>query len=382
MRDESTVAAALAAHVALAREDSRDHLCDSYWSIFCHEVAFKALCAATAAGGHPLAAREIVSDQALLKRIKDVIRLEADIVKAQIRGVNQRFVEAIRLITRCNGRVVVLGVGKSGLIGRKITATLASTGTPSTFVHPSEGMHGDLGMITPRDVVLALSFSGETEELKRLLPSIQAMQVPLIALTGRPHSRLARAATVSLLVKVKREACRYNLTPTTSTTAMLAVGDALAMAIMDARGFREEDFARLHPGGILGKRLLWTVKDVMHRGRGNPVVRENQLVREALQIMTRTRLGATSVTANGGRLVGYFTDGDFRRLAPHDPHILQKKVKDVMTARPHVVASDTRIGDAAELLRRYRCDNLPVVDGKGHPIGLLDERDLLAEGLL
>lgn len=322
------------------------------------------------------------TDSMLLKRIRDVIRLEADIVRAQLRCVDQHFVEAIRLMTRCNGRVVVLGVGKSGLIGRKITATLASTGTPSTFVHPSEGMHGDLGMITPRDVVLALSFSGETEELKRLLPSIQAMHVPLIALTGRPHSRLARAATVPLVISVKREACRYNLTPTTSTTAMLAVGDALAMAVMDARGFREEDFARLHPGGILGKRLLWTVKDVMHRGRDNPMVSENQSVRHALQVMTRTHLGATSVTDRHGRLVGYFTDGDFRRLAPQEPLILQKKVKNVMTVRPHVVMSETRIGDAAELLRRYRCDNLPVVDAKGRPIGLLDERDLLAEGLL
>ena len=154
------------------------------------------------------------------------------------------------------------------------------------------------------------------------------------------------------------------------------------MAVMDARGFKEEDFARLHPGGILGKRLLWTVKEVMHRGRENPVVRQDQSVREALQVMTRTRLGATSVIDRRGRLVGYFTDGDFRRLAPQEPLILQKTVKSVMTARPHVVASETRIGEAAELLRRYRCDNLPVVDNRGRPIGLLDERDLLAEGLL
>jgi arabinose-5-phosphate isomerase len=323
-----------------------------------------------------------LTDSALLKRIKDVIRLEAEVVRDQLKRVNLRFAEAVHLMTRCNGRVVVLGVGKSGLIGRKITATLSSTGTPSIFVHPSEGMHGDLGMITPRDVVLALSFSGETEEVKRMLPSIQAMRVPLIALSGRAHSKLARAATVSLVVSVRREACRYNLTPTTSTTAMLAVGDALAMAVMDARGFQEEDFARLHPGGILGKKLLWTVREVMHRGRGNPVVRQDRLVREALAVMTRTRLGATSVVDRGGRLVGYFTDGDFRRLAPRQPLILQKKVKDVMTHRPHVVRSDTRIGEAAELLTRYKCDNLPVVDAKGRPIGLLDERDLLSEGLL
>lgn len=321
-------------------------------------------------------------DSVLLKRARDVIRLEAQTVLAQLACVDGRFADAVRLIVRCSGRLVVLGVGKSGLIGRKITATLASTGTPSIFVHPSDGMHGDLGMITPRDVVLALSFSGETEEVKQLLPSIQAMQVPLIALTGRRQSRLARAATVSLLVSVKREACRYNLTPTTSTTAMLAIGDALAMAIMDARGFKEDDFARLHPGGILGKRLLWTVKDVMHRGRENPIVRQDQPVRRALEVMTRTRLGATSVIDESGKLTGYFTDGDFRRLAPDEPLILQKKIKKVMTPHPHVVTPETRIGDAAELLRRYRCDNLPVVDAKGHPVGVLDERDLLAEGLL
>ncbi len=321
-------------------------------------------------------------DSVLIKRIKDVIRLEAETVRAQLGCVDHRFAEAVRLLVRCSGRVIVLGVGKSGLIGRKITATLSSTGTPSTFVHPSEGMHGDLGMITPRDVVFALSYSGETDELKRLLPYIQSMKVPMIAMTGRAHSRLARAATISLCVSVKREACRYNLTPTTSTTAMLAIGDALAMAVMDARGFREEDFARLHPGGILGKRLLWTVKDVMHRGRENPVVREDQSVRQALEVMTRTRLGATSVIGKNSQLAGYFTDGDFRRLAPEEPLILQKKVKSVMTPHPHVVTPETRIGDAAELLRKYRCDNLPVVDAKGRPVGLLDERDLLAEGLL
>lgn len=308
--------------------------------------------------------------------------MEASTVAEQVKSIDPLFVKAVRLISACSGRLVVLGVGKSGLIGRKITATLASTGTPSTFVHPSEGMHGDLGMITPRDVVLALSFSGETEELKRLLPSIAAMEVPLIAMTGRPHSRLGRAATVTLKVTVKREACPYNLTPTTSTTAMLALGDALAMAVMATRGFKAEDFARLHPGGVLGKRLLWTVADIMHRGRENPVVRAEQTVREALAVMTRTRMGAASVVNTAGKLVGYFTDGDFRRLAPSDAHILTKPMKAVMTPRPHVLTETTRIGDAAERLRKFRCDNMPVVDGRGRPVGLLDERDLLAEGLL
>ena len=319
---------------------------------------------------------------ALLKRARNVIHLEAQTVAAQAACLDKQFLRAVDLVLRCNGRVIVLGVGKSGLIGRKITATLASTGTPATLVHPSEGMHGDLGMITARDVVLALSFSGETEKLKQLLPSIRDIRVPMIAMTGRPHSRLARAATVSICVRVKREACPYNLTPTTSTTAMLALGDALAISIMESRGFKAEDFARLHPGGILGKRLLWRVGDIMHRGRENPVVREDQTVRAALAVMTRTRMGAASVVNLQGKLVGYFTDGDFRRLAPSDPAILSRPMKKVMTPKPHVLTADVRMGEAAECLRRYRCDNIPVVDARQRPIGLLDERDLLAEGLL
>ena len=196
------------------------------------------------------------AEHALLRRAREVLRMEAETVAAQARGINKKFIQAVRIICRCTGRIVVLGVGKSGLVGRKIMATLASTGTPAMFVHPSEGMHGDLGMITGRDVVLMLSFSGETEEVKQLLPSLSRMKVPLIAMTGRAQSRLAAAANVLLLVKVKREACPYNLTPTTSTTAMLAYGDALAMTVMQARGFKAEDFARLHPGGTLGKALV------------------------------------------------------------------------------------------------------------------------------
>jgi len=324
----------------------------------------------------------IPADAALLRRAREVLRLESQAVAAQTAGIGGEFLKAVRLLARCRGRVVVIGVGKSGLIGRKITATLASTGTPATFVHPSEGMHGDLGMITPHDVVVALSFSGETEELKRLLPSIRSMKVPLIAMTGRAHSRLARGATVLLSIKIGREACPYNLTPTTSTTAMLALGDALALVVMESRGFKAEDFARLHPGGTLGKRLLWTVKDVMRRGRENPIVREDQNVRQALAEMTRTRMGATSVVNRKGVLVGYFTDGDFRRLAPKDADILERQVRDIMTRRPHTAKIDQRLGEAAEVLHRKSFDNMPVVDHKGRPIGLLDERDLLAEGLL
>jgi arabinose-5-phosphate isomerase len=326
--------------------------------------------------------QRVRNKSAILKKASDVLRLEAETVAAQRRSLDKGFFQAVELVSKCKGRLVVLGMGKSGLIGRKISATLASTGTPSMFVHPSEGLHGDLGMITPGDVVLALSYSGETDELKQLLPSIRAMNVPLIGMTGRAHSRLAKAATALIQVRVKREACPYNLTPTTSTTAMLALGDALAMSVMAMSGFKPEDFARLHPGGTLGKRLLWTVEDVMHRGKANPIVRETESVRKALQVMTQTRAGATSVVNGGGRLIGYFTDGDFRRLAPRDSAILSKKVSDVMTRRPHVMHVDTPLGEAAEKLRKFRCDNMPVVNGTGKPIGLLDERDLLSEGLL
>jgi arabinose-5-phosphate isomerase len=322
------------------------------------------------------------ADRAIIKRAREVLRLEASTVAAQSAGLGNQFVSAVHLIRRCTGRVVVIGMGKSGLIGRKIASTLASTGTPATFVHPSEGMHGDLGMITRRDTVLAMSFSGETEELKQLLPSIRAMRVPLIAMTGRVHSRLAKAADVTLVVRVEREACPYNLTPTTSTTAMLALGDSLAMAVMQANGFKPVDFARLHPGGTLGKRLLWTVRDLMHKGKENPLVPESMRVRDVLAVMTRTRLGATSVINAKGKLVGYFTDGDFRRLAPKDLQILMKPISAVMTPKPHVIRPEVAAGEAAEELKRWRCDNMPVVDGRGRPIGLLDERDLLSEGLL
>lgn len=323
-----------------------------------------------------------ISPAAVLRRAGEVLRMEAQTVAAQRKSLDKQFLKAVQLIVHCGSRVVVLGVGKSGLIGRKIAATLASTGTPSVFVHPSEGMHGDLGMITPRDVVLALSYSGETDELKRLLPSIRSMQVPLIAVTGKRHSRLGRAATSVIEVRVKREACPYNVTPTTSSTATLALGDALAMSVMAMRGFKPEDFARLHPGGVLGKRLLWTVGDLMHKGKDNPIVQETDSVRKALHVMTQTRTGATSVVNRSGRLVGYFTDGDFRRLAPNDGAILSKLVSDVMTRHPHVLSLDTRVTEAAELLKKYRCDNMPVVNDGGRPVGLLDERDLLSEGLL
>jgi arabinose-5-phosphate isomerase len=274
-----------------------------------------------------------------------------------------------------------MGVGKSGLIGRKLTATLSSTGTPSVFVHPAEGMHGDLGMLAAGDVVLALSYSGETEELKPILAALKANRLPIIAMTGRPQSMLGRAADVILNVAVEQEACPYNITPTASTTAMLAVGDALALLIMELKGFGERDFARLHPGGALGKRLTMRVSDLMHKGGNNPLVRQEKTVREALLVMTRTRLGAATVVDGKGRLAGVFTDGDLRRALQKDDGLLRRPIAQVMTRNPRTVSPDDLAAEVAPLFRRYGLDNFPVVDKSRRPVGLLDEKDLLEEGL-
>jgi arabinose-5-phosphate isomerase len=314
-------------------------------------------------------------------RVRRVLAVEAAAVARLARRADVSFVKAARLMARARGRVVVMGIGKSGLIGRKLAATLSSTGTPSFFVHPTEGMHGDLGMLTKGDVVLALSHSGETEELKNVLPFITARRIPLIALTGRPSSSLAKSAEVTVDVSVEREACPFNITPTASTTAALAAGDALALLVMEMKGFRAEDFARLHPAGTLGKRLTLTVGDLMHRGAGNPVIRRDRPVREALEVMTRTRMGAASVVDERGRLVGVFTDGDLRRGLQKDPELIHRRLAEVMTRRPKTLSPELMAVDAFPLFRRLGIDNFPVVDKAGRPVGILDEKDVLDEGL-
>lgn len=318
----------------------------------------------------------------VLRRAREVLRIESEAIQAVSKALDRRFEAAVQRIARCRGRVAVLGIGKSGLIGRKLASTLSSTGTPALFLHPAESLHGDLGMLTPSDLVLALSYSGETEEIRKILPAIKAQGLCLIALTGRESSRLGRSADLVLAVPIRREACPYNVTPTASTTAMLALGDALAMALMERRGFGKEEFARLHPGGILGKRLNLRVADLMRRGAGNPLISARATVREALAIMTRTRLGAATVIDGRGRLVGVFTDGDLRRRIPKDPGLLARRLRDVMTRSPVVAHPGQLASEAAALMSRHRVDNLPVVDPKTRrPLGILDERDLLAEGL-
>lgn len=300
----------------------------------------------------------------------------------QARHLDADFVRAAERLATARGRVVVMGIGKSGLIGRKLAATLSSTGTAAFFVHPTEGMHGDMGMVRSGDTVLALSHSGETEELKRLLGPLKGRGAFLIAVTGRRQSPLARAADLVIHTRVEREACPFNITPTASTTAALAVGDALALLAMEMRGFGREDFARLHPAGSLGKKLTLRVEDVMHRGNQNPLVRETRTVGDALDVMTRTRLGAASVVDARGRLVGVFTDGDLRRGLQKDPGLLARPLSRVMTRAPRTVGPQEMAADVAPLFRKLGLDNFPVVDGRRRPLGVLDEKDLLDEGLL
>ena len=295
--------------------------------------------------------------------------------------LDESFDHACQLMLACQGRVVVTGMGKSGHIAGKIAATLASTGTPAFFVHPGEASHGDLGMITRADVVLALSNSGETAEVTALLPLLKRLGTPLVSMTGRPGSTLAQHSDAHLDSGVEREACPLDLAPTSSTTAALALGDALAVALLEARGFTAEDFALSHPGGSLGKRLLLRVSDLMHDGSRLPQVALGSPLRDALLEITRQGLGFTCVVDSEGRLAGVYTDGDLRRaigLAGLD----RKKVSDLMTPEPKRVDSETILQDAVHILRREKVDSLIVVDGQNRPVGILDVQDLLHNGLL
>jgi len=317
-----------------------------------------------------------------IEEARRVLKIEAKAIKNLISAVDRNFERAVERIASCKGRIVVMGMGKSGLIGKKIAATLASTGTPSFFLHPAEGILGDVGMMSEGDLVLALSYSGETEEIEKLLPVIKKMSLGLISITARPKSKLARASDIVINVKVEEEAWPYNLVPTASTTAMLAIGDALAIALLKKKKFRKEDFARLHPGGSLGKRLLLRVGDIMRKGEDNPIIRQEKTVREALLVMTKTRLGATSVVDSTGKLVGFFTDGDLRRRLQKDGMILKRKIYSVMTKDPKTITQDRLAIEAARMMQEKKFDNIPVVDTSGHPVGIVDERDLLSEGIL
>ena len=311
-----------------------------------------------------------------LELARKVLRIEAEAILALGERLNGDFLTALRLILAGRGRVIVCGIGKSGHIGRKIASTLASTGTPAFFVHPAEASHGDLGMITADDVVIAISNSGESMELLNILPSIKRQGAKLIAITGRPQSTLARDADVNLDAAVAQEACPLNLAPTASTTAVLALGDALAVALLDARGFGAEDFARSHPGGALGRRLLIRMRDVMRQGDDLPVVTPTATIAEAACEVSRGGIGMTVVVDAARHVVGVFTDGDLRRAIVGGRDLATLTVADVMTRSPRLISADKLTAEAVEMMDKYRINQLPVVDTNGVLIGALNMHDL------
>ena len=308
--------------------------------------------------------------------------LEAKAVAALANRIDEGFVRACELILECKGRVVIVGVGKSGHIGGKIAATLASTGTPAFFVHPGEASHGDLGMITPEDIVLAISNSGESKEILTILPIIKRMGVKLIALTGNTSSSLTRQADASLDVSVEKEACPMNLSPTASTTAALAMGDAIAVALLRSRNFTPEDFARSHPGGLLGRRLLIYVEDIMHTGEQIPLVTHDASLQDALLEMTSKGLGMTGVVDKQGCLCGIYTDGDLRRTLNQGVDVYKAKISDVMTHDPTTIGADRLAHEAVELIRQHNFNGLYAVDSDNHVLGALNMQVLLRAGIV
>jgi len=318
----------------------------------------------------------------LIDSAQRTIRLELEAVQELLPRIDADFVKACELILSCKGRVVVVGMGKSGHIGNKIAATLASTGTTAFFVHPAEASHGDMGMITRDDIVLALSNSGSTAEIVTLLPLIKRLGIQLISMTGNPDSPLAKAAEVNLDARVSQEACPLNLAPTSSTTASLVLGDALAIALLEARGFTAEDFAFSHPGGALGRRLLLKVENVMHKGHALPHVRRGTSLRDALLEMTQKGLGMTVVLEEDGRLAGIFTDGDLRRTLDKGIDVRQALIDDVMTPHGKTARAEMLAAEALKIMEDHKINALVVVDDQDSPVGALNMHDLLRAGVM
>jgi arabinose-5-phosphate isomerase len=310
-----------------------------------------------------------------------VIETEAQAVFELTQRIDERFEAACELLLACKGRVVVTGMGKSGHIGKKIAATLSSTGTPSFFMHPGEAMHGDLGMITPQDTVLAISNSGNTQEILTLLPLLKRLQVPLITLTGKAESTLAKAADVNLDVSIHQEACPLGLAPTTSTTVSLVMGDALAVALLQTRGFSAEDFALSHPGGALGKKLLLRIDEIWHTNQEIPLVHEDVTIREALIEVTAKKLGMTCVTNAEGLLVGIYTDGDVRRTLTQQFDINTTSLKEVMTRNCRTIHKGMLAAEALAIMQNHSITSLVVIDEAGYPIAVVHLHDLLRAGV-
>ena len=321
-------------------------------------------------------------DQKLRELGRAVIQVEAQAINALAEQINDNFVIACKLLFNCTGRVVVIGMGKSGHIAGKIAATLASTGTPAFFVHPGEASHGDLGMITKHDVVLALSNSGETEEILKILPLIKRLGVPLIAMTGNPGSTLGIIATTHINVAVEQEACPLGLAPTSSTTAALVMGDALAVSLLEARGFTRDDFALSHPGGSLGRRLLLRVSDIMHTGTDIPSVPDSAFISHALLEMTEKKLGMTAIVDAGNRVIGIFTDGDLRRTLARSVDIQNTAIHEVMTPQCAVISADILAAEAMQVMELKKINALIVVDDQKMAVGALNMHDLIRAGIV
>ncbi len=313
---------------------------------------------------------------------KKVLINESKAIAKLAKRINKDFEKTVTLIAKSKGRVIVTGMGKPGFIAQKVSATMASTGTPSLYLHPAEALHGDLGRVTKQDVIIAFSNSGETEEVVKLLPIIKKIGAKLIAVTGNIKSTLAKNSDFVIDSAVDSEACPMGLAPTTSTTAMLALGDALSIALLERKSFKAKDFALYHPGGALGKRLLLRVEDIMRKKADTPIVKKNTKVKDVLLKITKMRAGSACIVDSKNKLVGIFTDGDLRRHFEDGEALLGKKVGDVMTASPRTITQDRLAAEAFEVLRDRQIDEIPVVDKKGYVVGILDVQDILKAGLV
>ncbi len=320
----------------------------------------------------------------ILDAARKVVQIEAEAVEALGARLDERFAKAVEMVLACTGRVVVTGMGKSGLICQKMAATMASTGTPTIFLHPAEGVHGDLGMLMKGDVVIAVSNSGETEEITRILPIIKRMGLPLIAMAGNPGSTLARAGDVFLDISIKEEACPLQLAPTASTTVTLVMGDALAVALLVQRGFREEDFALFHPGGALGKRLLLRVEDLMHKGEAVPTVNAGTPLKDALYEISSKKLGITGVVDEQGALIGVFTDGDLRRNIEQGIEVLNRPIHELVIGKPKRILRTNLAAKSLQRMEEYQITSLFVFESEQDlkPIGIIHLHDLLKAGVI
>lgn len=322
------------------------------------------------------------SEQDILTWAQQVLDVERQGISDLYQKLNKDFLKAVEILISCKGKIVVTGMGKAGIIGQKFSATLSSTGSSSFWLHAAEAVHGDLGRIEKKDAVVVLSYSGETEEVKNLIPFIKKIGAKTIAITGNINSKLARCADSVIDVKVDKEACSLGLAPTTSTTAMLVMCDAISVILQKLKGFQEKDFAFFHPQGSLGKKLLLEVKDIMRKGRFNPVINSETLIKDVLVKITAAHAGAAVITDHKGKISGIFTDGDLRRNLERYPQLLKKKVGDIMTKDPAVVKDTDLASQALKVLENKKIDEVPVIDSNFFPVGMLDIQDLIAAGIV